>query len=193
MSIVEVLNGIRATDVTKTVHNSTYDAISVTRPELSQAGKAILITGGGTGAGLAMAKAFIGASAATVIIVGRRAEVLEKARVELEHEAKTLGKVTRIIARPCDIIKDSDSDALWQFFVDEKIVVDVYVANAAAFQDPQPLLEMGTKTAWTFFETNVRSPMYFTEKFCKQPGDSTKVSDVSQDHTFRHSYISSSL
>jgi NAD(P)-dependent dehydrogenase (short-subunit alcohol dehydrogenase family) len=181
MSIVEVLNGIRATNVTKTVHDSTYDAITVTRPELSQAGKAILITGGGTGAGLAMAKAFIGASAATILIVGRRAEVLEKARAELEDEAKALGKSPRIIARSCDIAKDSDADALWQFFADEKIVVDVYVANAAAFQEPQPLLEMGTKTVWSFFETNVRSPMYFTEKFCKQPGDGTKVSDLSHD------------
>lgn len=176
MSIVEVLNGIRATNVTKTVHNGTYDAISPTRSELSQAGKTILITGGGTGAGLAMAKAFIGASAATVIIVSRRANVLETARAELENEAKTLGKTTRIIARPCDIVKDSDADALWQFFTDEKIVVDVYVANAAAFQEPQPLLEIGTKTTWSFFETNVRSPMYFTEKFCKQPGNGKKVS-----------------
>lgn len=178
MSIVEVLNGIRATNVTKTVHNGVYDAISPTRPELSQAGKTVLITGGGTGAGLAMAKAFLAASAATVIIVGRRAEVLQKARLELEDEANSLRKSTRIIARPCDIVKDSDADALWQFFTDEKIVVDVYVANAAAFQDPEPLLEMGTNTAWSFFETNVRSPMYFTEKFCKQPADGTKVSDL---------------
>ena len=47
-----------ATDMTKTVRKAEYGSISPTRPELSQAGRTVLITGcsdGGMGAALAMA------------------------------------------------------------------------------------------------------------------------------------------
>jgi NAD(P)-dependent dehydrogenase (short-subunit alcohol dehydrogenase family) len=175
MSIVEVLNDIRKTNVTKTVHQEPYDAISPTRPELSQAGRTVLITGGGTGAGLAMAHAFIQASAAVIVIVGRRAEVLEAARLKLEDEAKSVGTNTRIIAHPCDGTKVSDIDALWQYLGDQNIFVDVYVANAAKFTEPKPMMELGTEEVWSQVETNVWSPLYFTEKFCKQPTDKQKV------------------
>jgi NAD(P)-dependent dehydrogenase (short-subunit alcohol dehydrogenase family) len=174
-NLIEVLRDIRASDVTKTIHPKSYDAISPTRPELNQAGKIVLITGGGTGAGFAIAKAFVSASAATVIICGRRAEVLETARTKLEDEAKSKGTDTKIIARPCDIAKDSDVDALWQFFSDQKLIIDVYVANAAAFCEPKPMMEMGADAVWSMFETNVKSPLYFTEKFCKQPDEKQKV------------------
>lgn len=180
MSIVDILNEIRQTDVTKTVHRTPYNAISVTRPELTQAGRTILITGGGTGAGFAMAQAFIHASAGTVIIVGRRVEVLETARVKLEAEAKTAGSNTKIITRKCDMAKDTDVDALWQYFADQGIVVDVYVANAAAFSESVGMMQLGADKVWAMFETNVEGPMYFTEKFLIQPGagEKQKVSNI---------------
>lgn len=37
--------------LTKTIRRDPYDAISPTKPELSAAGKVIIITGGGTGLG----------------------------------------------------------------------------------------------------------------------------------------------
>jgi NAD(P)-dependent dehydrogenase (short-subunit alcohol dehydrogenase family) len=175
IDIGAVLKGVRASNVTKTIHAESYDAIAPTRPELSQAGKVVLITGGGTGAGFAITKAFITASADTVIICGRRTDVLEAARAKLEAEAKSAGTGTRVIARTCDIAKDSDVDALWQFFSDQKLVIDVYVANAAAFSEPKPMLEVGADKVWSMFETNVKSPLYFTEKFSKQPGEKQKV------------------
>jgi len=51
----------------------------------------ILITGGGTGVGFSIARSFIKASAATVIIIGRRADVIATAVDNLEKEAKTSG------------------------------------------------------------------------------------------------------
>jgi NAD(P)-dependent dehydrogenase (short-subunit alcohol dehydrogenase family) len=177
MSIVEILTEIRKTNVTNTIHKEPYDDISPTRSELSQVGRSILITGGGTGAGFAMAQAFIRASASTIIIVGRRTEVLDSARLKLEDEVKSLGTGARIIARPCDGTKASDIDALWQYLSDENIFVDVYIANAAKFTEPVPMMELGSEEVWSQIETNVWSPLYFTEKFCKQPGDKQKVSD----------------
>jgi len=174
MSIIDILNDIRKSDVTKTVHLTPYDAISVTRPELTQAGRTILITGGGTGVGFAIARAFVGASANTVIIVGRRAEVLETAQAKLEAEAKAEGTDTKIITRQCDITKDTDVDALWQYFTDKGIVVDVYVSNAAATSEVVGMMQLGTEKVWAMFEANVKGPMYLAEKFVKQPGAGEK-------------------
>src|SRR4051812_3096366 len=87
------------TQFTKITHHSPYPTISPTRPELSQAGKTVFITGGGTGVGFAIAKGFILASAATVIINGRRADVLEAAGAKLQNEAAEIGKPTKILVK----------------------------------------------------------------------------------------------
>jgi hypothetical protein len=51
------------TEITKTVHRDVYPAISPSRPELSQAGRVVLVTGGGTGVGHSIARSFVRASA----------------------------------------------------------------------------------------------------------------------------------
>jgi NAD(P)-dependent dehydrogenase (short-subunit alcohol dehydrogenase family) len=179
MSIVDVLKEIRQTNVTKTIHTKPYDAISLSRPELKQTGKTVLITGGGTGIGLAIAKAFVGASAATVIIVGRRAAVLDTARTVLEHEAKSTETGTKIVTRTCDVANISEVNALWQYFSDEHILVDVYVANAAVFEDPSTMVDLGADRVWEMMEINAKSCVYFSEKLYRQSGDKPKVCFIS--------------
>ncbi|CAG1960968.1 unnamed protein product [Fusarium graminearum] len=100
---MNIINSARATDVTKTVHTEPYDAISPENPKLSQAGKTILITGGGTTIGNAIGRSFVRSSAETVIIIGRRPEVLQEGARRLEQEAKTTGTHTKIIHRQLDI------------------------------------------------------------------------------------------
>jgi len=170
--LVQVLKDALKTNVTHTVHTKPYDTLSLTRPELSQAGKTVLITGGGTNIGLAIAHSFAEASAHTIIIVGRRADVLKAARDELEAS----GTSTKIIARSCDIVKRSDVDALWKYLSDEGISVDVFVSNAAKIGEPVPLLEQGFDEVWSNVDANVKAPMYLTDKFYKQGGDKPKVS-----------------
>lgn len=142
-AIDQLFKMLHYTPVTKTLHRDVYPAISPTRPELSQAGRVVLITGGGTGVGFPTAQSFVRAFADTVIIIGRRAEVRAASAARLEQEAKSSGTNTKIIARTCDVVNLSDVEKLWKDFTAEGITVDVYIANAAKFTQPKPILELG--------------------------------------------------
>lgn len=171
------MNEINATDFTPTVHRDVYPAISPNRPELTQAGKTVLITGGGTGIGKATAKNFILASAATVIIIGRRAEKLKEAVKELEQVAKDTKAPTKIVARSCDIAKSAESNSLWDDLAAEGTAIDVLVLNAAAFSDPKSLFDLGIDQVWYQMEVNVKGPLLFAERFYKQTSQGQKVCD----------------
>jgi NAD(P)-dependent dehydrogenase (short-subunit alcohol dehydrogenase family) len=84
--------------------------------------KRILITGGGTGLGKAMAKRFLELGA-TVYICGRREEVLQKTVAELSANGP-------IRALPCDVRNldavESMSDSIWK-----DAPLDILVNNAA--------------------------------------------------------------
>lgn len=68
---------------TQTFRSEPYAAIDPTQLSLSAAGKTILITAGHTGIGFAIAKNFAIAGVANVILLARRAEVLEQAAKNL--------------------------------------------------------------------------------------------------------------
>ncbi|KAG9503487.1 hypothetical protein J7337_006332 [Fusarium musae] len=152
MDIIEIS---RATHVTKTVHSEPYDAISTDNPKLSQAGKTILITGGGTTIGNEIGRSFVHAAADTVIILGRRLEVLQEGASRLEQEAKAAGTHTKIIHRQLDITDFSAVDAFWEQLTSEGTSVDVFVSNAAAFPQLKPLLESGAKNMWSHLNANM--------------------------------------
>jgi len=171
----QILKTLKHTEVTKTVHGDVYPAISPTRPALTQAGRTILVPGGGSGVGLSIARSFIQASASTVIILGRRADVLATSAADLEKEAKAAGTDTKIIARVCDVVDLRQVEEFWKALKDEGISVDVFIANVAKFTEPKPLLELGADEVWSQMEVNAKSPLYFVEKFYKQGGDKQKV------------------
>ncbi len=175
-SMQQALKEIAATNVTKTVYQKAYPAVSPTRPELSQAGRVVLITGGGTGVGFSIAQSFVRASAGTVIILGRRQSVLETAASLLEAEANAAGTKTKVTARACDLVKQEDIEALWNDLAAQNVIVDVLVNSAAKFTEPKPLLELGADEVWSQIEANAKAPLYFTEKFCAQKSDKQRVS-----------------
>lgn len=149
---------------TKTVHRSPYPEISPSRPELSQAGKTVLITGGHTGIGYAIAKAYAQASAEKIIIVGRRVDLVTSATSRLGAifpEVQALGRV-------CDVSDLASADTLWEGLAKEGIVVDVVVLNAAKLST-QPILEVGRDAVWSEYLLNVRANLDFAERLYKQP------------------------
>ncbi|KAL1857490.1 hypothetical protein Daus18300_010355 [Diaporthe australafricana] len=152
-------------------HKTPYPAIDPRRPELSQAGRTILITGGNGGIGFAIARAFIIAGAKRVIILGRGPEKVKSAAIRLTEELRVIGSPTIVDGRVCNASDIDSTDALWADFQRDGIAVDVVVMNAASFGEAKPLLEAGRDRVWQDFNTNVRSHLDFAERLQKQKGE----------------------
>ncbi|SPQ26318.1 588c37c8-167c-4bd2-9407-c1eed63c842f [Thermothielavioides terrestris] len=136
----------------KTVHKQPYAAISPSRPELSQAGKTVLVLGGSISIGLSIAKSFVQASASHVIVTGRRQTVLDNAVAELKAEAK--GSGTTITGISSDMADLAATEKLWDELKHRGIVVDVLVLNGVNAGPAKPLLEAGLAPVWNAFEAN---------------------------------------
>jgi NAD(P)-dependent dehydrogenase (short-subunit alcohol dehydrogenase family) len=149
-----------------TMHRSPYRTIDPSRPELSQHGRAALITGSSSGIGFAIARNFARAKAAVVILTGRQAESLADAVKQLELQYPS----TRFIGKQMDIANSAHVDKLWDELHAEGLVVDVLVLNAARVQRTGPtMLELGPEEVFEDFITNVKGSMHFATRFYKQP------------------------
>ncbi|KAJ3858674.1 short-chain dehydrogenase/reductase [Lentinula novae-zelandiae] len=155
-------------NVTRTHHHDTYPAISPIKPSLSQAGRAVLITGGGGGIGFEIARSFAKASASQIVIVGRRGAVLDVAAVKLREEFK--GTTTQFIARQGDIGDDASISSLWDFLNSQNIFIRVLVLNAAHFYPLGPdTLKMDKRELMEGFNVNVGGNFLMTVNFVNQP------------------------
>ena len=155
-------------------HRQPYPSISPTRPELSQAGRTVLVTGGAQGVGLAISKAFLQASASKVVIVSRRQATMNDGLKELE----SYGLADRVVSKICDMSDAEAAARLWADLRDEGTIVDVLVLNAVAPGVHPTILEAGTEEVWRDYSMNARAQLDFTERFYKQSGQgsSSKVS-----------------
>jgi len=126
-------------------HRSSYGAITPLRPELSQAGRTVLITGASAGIGLSTARAFAEASATTVIITGRRKDKIEAVVSDLSNEFRK----TKFEGRVCDVSSDIESTALWDGLKADSVVVDVLVLSAAKFSGHESILDSGLEAIWS--------------------------------------------
>ncbi|KAL2828599.1 hypothetical protein BJY01DRAFT_228330 [Aspergillus pseudoustus] len=72
---------------TKKWHSAPYPLITATRPELSESGKNVVVTGGGTGIGQGIAIAFAQPGAKSVTVIGRRLEPLKTTAAKITHKS----------------------------------------------------------------------------------------------------------
>jgi short-subunit dehydrogenase len=159
-------------------HKTPYPYISPTRPELSQVGNTVVVAGGSTGIGLAIARGFTKAGASRVIILGRRKQVVEEAAATLQREGSSPNPSTIVEGRSVDISNLEEVSKLWSELEAEGVYVNVLVLSAAAFGNRTPILEDGLANVWSDFEINVRTTLDLTERFYKQKtGKGQKVSN----------------
>ncbi|KAF1967929.1 short chain dehydrogenase, partial [Bimuria novae-zelandiae CBS 107.79] len=151
----------------KSFHRTPYPSISPSRPELSQTRKTVLVTGGNSGIGYAIAEAFLQASARKVFVTGRRAEATEDAAAQLTTATNGQGEAVGLV---CDVFDAKAVDELWNTLEGQGTTVDVLVLNAVKIPKAVPLLENGAAEVWKDFDANVRAQLQWAERFYKQQG-----------------------
>ncbi|KAL8805456.1 MAG: hypothetical protein Q9200_005411 [Gallowayella weberi] len=144
---------------TKIVHHDTYKGIDPTRSELSAKNKRVLITGGGSAIGRAIAKAFATARAKEIAITGRTEAALLETKEFIETECPGV-TVTPIVA---DI---TDQKAIGDAFLSLG-TVDILVNNAGFMPDLCPIKESPLEEWWRGFEINVKGSFIVTQAFLK--------------------------
>ncbi|KAM6505544.1 hypothetical protein FSOLCH5_013720 [Fusarium solani] len=154
----------------KTIHANTYPAISPSRPEVSQAGRTVLITGASAGIGFGIARSYAQASVSRLILIGRRRDVLEASAAKLAAEFPE----TEFLPRVCDIASLEETAAFWSGIHADGITVDVLVLNAAKFGSPEPIITYKIDSLWAECVTNVRSQLDFAQRFQAQEGFENK-------------------
>ncbi|KAK1972327.1 short chain dehydrogenase [Colletotrichum sublineola] len=153
-----------AMNFTKTIHKKPYPAILPSRPELSQNGRTVVITGGSAGIGFAIAQGFAQAGAKRIIILGRRQNLVDEAVSKLEREYQGV----QFSGIQSDVNDLGHSEKLWKGFEEDGTVIDVLVLNAAKISSDGPILALGRDDVWDSFTMNVRSLLDFSERFYKQ-------------------------
>ena len=119
---------------TKLWYNDTYPEINPKKPELSASGKRIVVTGGGTGIGRAIAKGFATAGADSIVLLGgRREELLQQTKSIIGDEFPEV-KVEPLAVDIADAAAVGNAaKAVGQW--------DVLVLNAAYMPAPTPVLQ----------------------------------------------------
>jgi NAD(P)-dependent dehydrogenase (short-subunit alcohol dehydrogenase family) len=142
-------------------HSTSYPAIDPARPELSAKGKTVVVSGGGSGIGAAIAKAFAAAGAPKIAIFGRRQNMLEatKASVEKEYPA------THVLTLTADVSKAADVDAAFDEIASKLGQIDVFVNNSGFLSALNTIASADFDDWWTSMETNVKGPFLASRAF----------------------------
>ncbi|EZG02812.1 hypothetical protein H106_07174 [Trichophyton rubrum CBS 735.88] len=151
---------------TPTQHKAVYPAINASQPELSQAGRTILITGASYGIGLAAVQGFASASAARIILLARQRDSLASACERLRAQNPSFqGELMTYV---CDIGDAIRVAQVWDDLNQKSIAVDVLVVNACDPGTEATLDAIPLQLAWRAFEVNVRGNLDMVQRFVQQ-------------------------
>ena len=139
---------------TKTIHRSSYPAIDPKNPANSAEGKVVVVTGGGAGIGKSIAEAYVQAGAKAVVILGRRENILDDAKVELRR-----ARSSKILSYQADIIDEAALNSAFDDVEKEVGKVDVVVSNAGYLPDLAPALTADIADWWKGFEVNIKGTL----------------------------------
>jgi uncharacterized oxidoreductase len=122
----------------------------------------ILVTGGASGIGLAMAERFI-KEGNTVIVCGRRESALMEAKEKLPS----------VITRQCDLTREADREDLYNWLSKEHPDLNVLVNNAGIQQWMSVSDSDFMAKAKHEINTNIEAPLHLTNLFLQLPSLNT--------------------
>lgn len=161
--------------LTKIWHSESHPAIDPSRPELSQKGKVVVITGAGGSIGRATAVSFAKAGASKIAIIGRTDKPLQETKAEVEK----LAPGTNVLVLHGDI---SDADSVRGAFGNVKQTlgnIDVLVCNAGYLSRFEALGEAEPEEWWKGFEINVKGAFNCTRAYLSVAGTSPILIKIS--------------
>jgi NAD(P)-dependent dehydrogenase (short-subunit alcohol dehydrogenase family) len=124
------------------------------------AGKVVIVTGGGSGIGYGIARAFA-LEGARVAIAGRTRETLTRSAAAIEEMG-----AAPVLPVEADVAKPADCERMVAAAVDRLGAVDILVNNAAYFA-VLPLIEAEATQAERFFAVNVAGPLNAARAFAR--------------------------
>lgn len=145
---------------TKTYHTTTYDRIARHNGFDGKA-KTVLITGGATGVGYSLSKAFAAAGVARIAIVSRSPGPQEKAKAELEAAYPS----TQILPYQASVTDTGRMTEILQ----ELGTVDVLVLGAAMLHRQAKATEISVQEMQDVFDTNVIAAFNLTKAYLATP------------------------
>ncbi|KAJ0415326.1 hypothetical protein BJY00DRAFT_327144 [Aspergillus carlsbadensis] len=151
---------LKAMAFTKTAHRDIYPAVQPTRPELSQAGKVIVITGATRGLGRSFAIAFAHARAGAIALLGRSADAL----AETAKLVKEISPATRTLCIVVDVLDEAGIGAAFQKITAEIGVPDVLINNAGHCE-LETIADASVESFWKVQEVNVKGVLIVTKAF----------------------------
>ncbi|KAL3446375.1 hypothetical protein BJX65DRAFT_309074 [Aspergillus insuetus] len=158
---------VKGAAFTKKNHRDVYTAIDPTRPELSQAGKVVVITGATRGLGrLAFAASFARANSRAIAILGRSADALAETK-KIINEINPATEVHSIVV---DVL---DEKAVVEAFdeIESKFGVPHVLVNNAGILGPlAPTIETDIASWWNTQEVNVKGTLITTKAFLSKTG-----------------------
>jgi NAD(P)-dependent dehydrogenase (short-subunit alcohol dehydrogenase family) len=152
--------------LTKTYHTKSYDRIAKHHGFNGQ-DKTILITGGASGVGYSISKAFAEAGVARIAIISRSAEDQEKAKSDLEA-AYPSTKILPYQASVTNITRMND-------ILQELGTVDVLILNAAVAHRRAQGIDISVEEVQEAFDTNVVAPFALTKAYLSMPTPARKT------------------
>lgn len=159
----------------KTFHTDTYAAIDPSSPRLSTHGKNIVITGGGSGIGPVIARAFAKSGASSISILGRTEKTLLETKESISKEYPD----TQILTFIADIVNKSAIVKAFTTIKSTVGAVHVLVANAAYLPDIKPFTESDPDEWYNGFEVNVKGNLNLITAFIPVAAKGAAILNVS--------------
>ncbi|KAI1317015.1 cellulase signal transduction associated dehydrogenase [Xylariaceae sp. FL0255] len=136
---------------TKVSHSATYPAIDPTQPNLSTAGKVVVITGASGGIGRGTSSSFAASGPRALILLGRRAEALnETAKAVRDAHANLVVQTHQV-----DLCDTSGLRSILASVATEFGGIDILIHSAGVLAPVQPLLDAEPATFLDGYKTTI--------------------------------------